>query len=735
MKHGRCTARSPVLLLSTVVCLSYTAAAWTQGVNFSVDRGAAGLTDTAIAADNNPAHIFVGGRKINVERIDLTDLGLQSGDNVNAAAFPLPHGSTLRIEPDNAWSYAWHFSVDAKSQGQPASAVAVQARNNEAAGDVFVTDVNNVKSNTLALDEEVIGLSAGTTPETDQDSLDLDAAFLAKPLPRGSVLFSLKRGSPSLKTAGRKPGDILMPNGAGGFTLAVPPYLWCHGDEVTLGIRGADLDALFVDAALFPFFSVASGHIFPGAGSVAMGDILCPDGTLDAVDELADIVIEAEDLGLRRQNDNLDALDAHPTRFLDDPGDPNRCLVCGQGNYVPAVPDNVQPPKSGAANWSAPTSVLNVVEFWQVVGADPDSQGLIDPADLVPGPGVRASSVTSDHIGWFMDANSAGSPNRKNEKDGHRGTYDKDIGPGFDEFLRWCPRDMFGYPFAVPDTKTRHTRDLSHKWRHYAPDRSGITETQGWNDLKTRIDAGRPLVMTFAHWSLVNPHSAMLIGIPGNIGVTFYDWDAVPQENGSPGGGADSEHWNLVENPHLAIGHTVTAVGYLTNCDPDGTGPLPQMDWVIVHDGWATTPTNVAVPWADVSNPANAQNHWGYDPTDPNHPATSWWVSSIAADPQGDGDGDGMPDLWEQEHGLDPSDPKDALEDPDEDGLTNLEEYQEGTDPHNPDSDGDTMPDGLEVERGTDPNLAEWVPGPAISIVGLAVLSAAVLGLVAARLL
>jgi len=730
MNHNQCNARSAALLLSVVVCLCHTAAVWAQGANFSIDAGAEGLRGTSVAADSKPADIFVGGGKTNIQRISLKDLGLQSGDNVDAIAFPLLQGSTLRIDPQSAWSCAWHFSVDAKAQGKPASAVAFQAGNNEAAGDVFVTDTNSKESNTLGLDEEQVGLSAVTTPEDDQDALDLDAPFLVKPLPKGSVLFSLKRGSPSLKSV-RRAGDILMANGAGGFTLAGPPYLSGPGDAITLGIQGRDLDALFVDADRRAFFSISSGHAIPGGGSVRMGDILCPDGTVGESDGLADVVIPASDLGLG-PNDNLNALDAYPDRFPGDPGHPNQYLVCGQGKYVRGVPDNVQPPESGAADWSAPTSVLNVVESWQ---ADPNARGLIHPDDLRPGPGVGPLSVTSDYIGWFMDTNNAGSRNRANDASGHRGTYGKDIEAGFDEFLRWSSRDMFGYPSAMPYAKTAYARAISHKWRYYAPDSSGITETQAWENLKTEIDGDRPIVITFAHWNLVNPHSAMLMGVSGNIGVTFYDWDAVPGETGSPGGGADSEVWNLVDNPRLAIGHTVVAVGYRTNCDPDGAGPLPETDWVVVHDNWSSTPTNVAVPWADVSNPDNPEKHWGYDPADPDYPATSWWVSSVTAGPQGDWDNDGMPDLWEQENGLNPSDPDDADGDPDKDGLTNLEEYQERTDPNNPDSDGDGMPDGEEVERGTDPNLAEWVPGPALSIVGLALLSLALLGIVVYRLL
>ena len=48
----------------------------------------------------------------------------------------------------------------------------------------------------------------------------------------------------------------------------------------------------------------------------------------------------------------------------------------------------------------------------------------------------------------------------------------------------------------------------------------------------------------------------------------------------------------------------------------------------------------------------------------------------------GDSDQDGMPDLWEIVHGLDPNDPDDALEDPDGDGSSNRNEYLAGTNPH-----------------------------------------------------
>jgi hypothetical protein len=84
-------------------------------------------------------------------------------------------------------------------------------------------------------------------------------------------------------------------------------------------------------------------------------------------------------------------------------------------------------------------------------------------------------------------------------------------------------------------------------------------------------------------------------------------------------------------------------------------------------------------------------------------------VESYAITPD-DADNDFLPDAWETQHGLNPSDNGSIDQarqgergDFDGDGLTNLEEYLLGTDPTNSDTDGDGVSDYDEVNAlGTD---------------------------------
>ncbi|NVM28465.1 MAG: right-handed parallel beta-helix repeat-containing protein [Candidatus Helarchaeota archaeon] len=92
-----------------------------------------------------------------------------------------------------------------------------------------------------------------------------------------------------------------------------------------------------------------------------------------------------------------------------------------------------------------------------------------------------------------------------------------------------------------------------------------------------------------------------------------------------------------------------------------------------------------------------------------------------------DTDDDGLPDGWEVDNSLYPTNSADGLADPDLDQVLNLYEYRNGTDPHDPDTDDDSMPDGYEItyslnptsdiDNGTDldgdglPNLQEFYNG------------------------
>jgi hypothetical protein len=67
-----------------------------------------------------------------------------------------------------------------------------------------------------------------------------------------------------------------------------------------------------------------------------------------------------------------------------------------------------------------------------------------------------------------------------------------------------------------------------------------------------------------------------------------------------------------------------------------------------------------------------------------------------------DSDGDGLPDWWEIQYGLDHTSGDSQL-DPDSDELSNLEEYQYGTNPVSNDTDSDGMSDGWEVFNLLDP--------------------------------
>ncbi len=83
--------------------------------------------------------------------------------------------------------------------------------------------------------------------------------------------------------------------------------------------------------------------------------------------------------------------------------------------------------------------------------------------------------------------------------------------------------------------------------------------------------------------------------------------------------------------------------------------------------------------------------------------------SSFAIGPALDS-GNGLPDLWEEANGLDPSDTAAERKDPDFDGLSNLCEFRIGTNPSNSDTDGGGESDGSELSDPADCVLGDLNP-------------------------
>jgi len=130
----------------------------------------------------------------------------------------------------------------------------------------------------------------------------------------------------------------------------------------------------------------------------------------------------------------------------------------------------------------------------------------------------------------------------------------------------------------------------------------------------------------------------------------------------------------------LVLRSTITSTRAYINLQ---AGATQTIDYVNVNDHEATG-QHIAYGTAASFNSVDLGN---------NH---KWFNETV------DTDGDGMPDPWEDAHGLNPA-IDDSNADPDEDDLTNLQEYNNSTDPQDSDSDDDDMPDGWEVEYGLNP--------------------------------
>ncbi|WP_353568885.1 thrombospondin type 3 repeat-containing protein [Haloferula sargassicola] len=155
------------------------------------------------------------------------------------------------------------------------------------------------------------------------------------------------------------------------------------------------------------------------------------------------------------------------------------------------------------------------------------------------------------------------------------------------------------------------------------------------------------------------------------------------------------------------------------NGDPGLGADLTERVDIIDQSGWGADPTFVRVTGTSgvgnytVFNGITASSIYlrieeaGSNPW--RSPINGFQIVGTDVPLADDSDSDGLPDLWEENYGLDPADdgsvnPDNGPDgDPDHDNRTHLQEYNDGTNPVKADSDDDGLDDGEEAALGTLP--------------------------------
>lgn len=249
-------------------------------------------------------------------------------------------------------------------------------------------------------------------------------------------------------------------------------------------------------------------------------------------------------------------------------------------SVIPNVPDTNQPPteeldQTVPTNFCAPMAMVNILYYWDVVMGHPSAFGVT--AGLPP-------ETAAEYLGYFMNTNNTGSPDRPNWP--HSGTFDMDMAPGAWEYVRWDMANPFPInpdlmPPVLPPSKQ------GYNWTVFTHYEWALGE-HGFDMLREQVDEGRPHVVSFTYW---NPLDTGLRFTDAETGqkITVFAWGEYVAGSEDP-----EEEWNDEEGEE-GIGHAVTVVGYVPDWDPYESGT--PMDYVIVHDNWASTPSYMAIPW------------------------------------------------------------------------------------------------------------------------------------------
>jgi hypothetical protein len=239
--------------------------------------------------------------------------------------------------------------------------------------------------------------------------------------------------------------------------------------------------------------------------------------------------------------------------------------------FIENVPDTSWPPTGTLNitipnNFCAPLAMVNILGYWDEVMGNSSAYNVtawLQPSNL---------NTVAEYVGYFMDTNNENPLLFGNGP--HAGTYAKNITPGNLDYVRWDNANNFTTPPPnLPNGK------VGHNWT------GNDDYASGFPFIQFEIDHGRPLVVCFRWWSLgaginvTDPQSGQ--------NISAFQWGTPSTHSSYP-----PEDWS--GSGEYCIGHAVTCVGYILNWNPLGLG---ADNWIIVHDTWATTPENIAVPW------------------------------------------------------------------------------------------------------------------------------------------
>ena len=257
-----------------------------------------------------------------------------------------------------------------------------------------------------------------------------------------------------------------------------------------------------------------------------------------------------------------------------------------QRNFIRNVPDYSQPPGNtltityDATNYCAPFAFLNIVSYWDSVRNHPYAYNIMA--------GLTGMEVV-EYIGWHMDTNDQGSPQRFNGNPNYislgypssRGTYVLDQWVGAWRYIDFDTTTNYYFPLPVPPEKRRYDWDFH------------LDSIPDFNILKDEIDSGNPVKLDFYYWN-IHP-SGDIIYDPAltDDSIYVYEWGTFVDSSGSVDEQDPVEEW--INNEGMRnIGHAVTAVGYLEDYKPDTL-------WVIVHDNWSNTAKDIVIPYEHIS--------------------------------------------------------------------------------------------------------------------------------------